>query len=395
VRILCVATKPPWPAIDGGRLALWQTVEALSDAGHEISLVAPDSGDWAWGRQAVDAALRVYCRPTVVAVRNRALIHLLPEALSTRLPLTVLRHHHIPVQDAVARHISEFCPDVVHVEQMQSFRNAEVALTNGYPVVLREQNVEADLWLQMARQQRFWAPMLRFEGRRLRQYEAAVVQRCTRTVTLTDRDAGELRKYAGASYATLVKRVGLPFPPQLAPGPPVEGAPAVVIGGSAGWVPNAQANRWFIRNAWPEVQRRLPQATLHVFGGDATGGASIRWHRPPVQSKIAFPAGAIMVVSLSVASGIRMRILEAWARGLPVVASSIAAAGLDVADGEQLLLANSADEFAAAIERLSRDTQLCERLRQGGTRYLRAHHDAARTTAALLDVYREAIDATA
>lgn len=394
VRILCVATKPPWPAIDGGRLVLWKTIEALSRAGHQISLVAPEIGRGSTTSPDAVSAMKRHCKPTVVGVRRRSVIDLAPSTLLTGLPITVLRHHHALVQAAVAHEIGEFAPEVVHVEQLQAFSNAEAALVRGYPVVLREQNVEADLWLQMATKSTLLSPVLRFEAMRLRHFETTAVRRSTRVATLTERDAVELRLRAGMSSPSVVRRVGFPFPAHLTPGQAMVGDPAVAIGGSGGWAPNVRANQRFIANVWPVVLRRLPRAVLHVFGGRVARGPSVCWHAAPVESQHAFPHGAIAVVTLDIASGIRMRILEAWARRLPVVASPVAAAGLDATDGDELLLAESADQFATAIQRLFDDVRLRDRLQEYGTRYLCERHDETNTVNEMLDVYREAINAT-
>ena len=87
-------------------------------------------------------------------------------------------------------------------------------------------------------------------------------------------------------------------------------------------------------------------------------------------------------------SGIRMRILEAWARGLPVVATRVAAAGLAVESGRELLIADSADAFAQAVQRLQADATLRAQLIANGRAYLRRHHEPAACAAALIDHYR-------
>jgi glycosyltransferase involved in cell wall biosynthesis len=74
----------------------------------------------------------------------------------------------------------------------------------------------------------------------------------------------------------------------------------------------------------------------------------VETHPAPADSREAFAPGAILVVPLRIASGIRMKILEAWARGLPVVATPEAAAGLEAEDGRELLLAERHDPAAVS-----------------------------------------------
>lgn len=73
-----------------------------------------------------------------------------------------------------------------------------------------------------------------------------------------------------------------------------------------------------------------------------------------------------------------MRVLEAWARGVVVVASPAAASGLNASDGRELLVARNAEEFAVAIDRLGAIPGLAERLIAGGRARLAADHSPAR-----------------
>jgi glycosyltransferase involved in cell wall biosynthesis len=74
----------------------------------------------------------------------------------------------------------------------------------------------------------------------------------------------------------------------------------------------------------------------------------------------------IAVVPLRTGSGTRLKILEAWAAGLPVVSTSIGAEGLPAKDGEHLLLADSAAEFVDAVTRLLTCPVLCRSLGAAG-----------------------------
>ena len=94
-----------------------------------------------------------------------------------------------------------------------------------------------------------------------------------------------------------------------------------------------------------------------------------------------------MVVPLAVASGVRIKILEAWARGVPVAATPAAAQGLDAADGEELLIAEQGEPLAAALATLAVDGALRERLRAAGRARLRRRHDPARIARDLLHSY--------
>lgn len=387
MRILCVATKPPWPPRDGGRLALALTLQGLADDGHEILLIAPSyAGDSAQA----DPARRI--RIETLALPRLSWPLAAARALVRGRALSIVRHHRAELTQAVDRALAEFRPDVVHAEQLQAFANCAAAARHGVPIVLRTQNVESQLWQQVGTARRGHLPLM-LEARRLRIEESRAVAAAAHTLTLTEDDAAALRDIVPASASAKISALAPPFPSHLPAGAgvPCEGEPAIALSGSAGWWPNAEAMRWFLREVLPRLARQLPRAVVHVFGGDASAsGPQLRWHPAPLDSADAFPAGAIAAVPLFVGSGIRMRILEAWARGLPVIATPVAARGLEVRSRRELLIADTPDAFCAALRSAAEDSGLRAAMIDAGRRYLAGRHDAARLTQALLGVYREA-----
>jgi polysaccharide biosynthesis protein PslH len=370
MRVLWVGTKAPWPPRDGGRLVAWLTLRALEDAGHAVTLVTP----------AVDE-------------RPRGLLSASLRAAASGLPVTAVRH----ALPAVAARVDEILArgtfDVVHAEQPHALAACAAAFARGLPVVLRAHNVETDLWRAAGDGSGARAFLAHREELRVRTWERAAVRRCARTVALSEEDAWRLRVLAGGGARVSV--VPPPFAPALEPGPRVlTGGPAVVVAGSGGWLPNQRGAAWFAREVWPAVRAALPEAHAHVFGGAPVALDRASWHPAPDDAAEAFAAGSIQAIPLPFASGVRMRILEAWSRGLPVVATNAAASGLAAQDGRELLLAETPAAFADAIARLHRDPGLAETLVAEGRARLRARHDPAAVAAALVRVYEEAATAS-
>jgi glycosyl transferase family 1 len=386
---LVIATKAPWPPIDGGRRLLWNTLEGLAAEGVRAALVAPVDPR-RFDLREVAAALAAICEPHLVPARPAGASRALLGALRGR-PWTVARHTLACVRDEVARLLAERTFSIVHAEQLQALPQAEPAWRRGLPVVLRAQNVESDLWHGAAAAARGAAALLlRAEARRLAGWEAGAVRRAAGTLALTERDAERLRQLSGKKGR--VKILAAPFPARLpAGGAPLAGAPAVVILEGSGWLPNRQGAEWFRREVWPRVRTELPGAELHLFGGDARGGTGdgVCAHPAPADSAAAFPEGAVLAVPLRIASGVRIKVLEAWARGAPVVGTPEALAGLAARDGVEVLVARDAAGFAAAFGRLAGEPGLAAALAAGGRAVLAARHDPRGLAGRLLGLYAE------
>jgi glycosyltransferase involved in cell wall biosynthesis len=384
MRILWIATKLPWPSVDGGRLAQALTLEALAAEGAELTVVAPE---WsAAGPVPAPPEIRVHA----VRAAPRPLAWALLAGLATGRPLAIARHALPAVRRTVRRVLAapsadaahDVVHDVVHVEQLQAWPASAPAAARGVRRLLRCQNVESDLLVR----QGGWGVLRMWEAPRLARFEGRAVAAADAAVALTAQDAGRLAELAGGRP---VAAVPPPFPARLPTGPPLSGDPAVVLLGSGGWRPNRVAGAHFLGGVWPEIAARLPAARLHVFGLDVplAAGERVTVHPAPADSRLAFAAGSVLVVPLLAGSGLRMKILEAWARGVPVVATPEAAAGLPVVDGGELLLVRRPEEFAAALARLQADPALGAALTAAGRAVLAARFAPRGVARQLLELY--------
>jgi hypothetical protein len=397
MKILVVATKAPWPPLDGGRLLLLHTLEGLAAAGHRVTFVAPvDPARFDLG--SVASALRPLCLPRLVAAPPAGRLATLGRAGFCRLPLSVARHSLPAVRREVARLLAGETFDLVHAEQLQALSQVPRPTRKRPtpPVVLRAQNVESALWAATARSRGGLAgALLAIEARRLAAWEGRAVRRTAATVALTPEDAARLAELAGSGAAGKVRVVAAPFPARLpASAIALPGDPAIVVLGSAGWLPNADSVAWFRSAVWPAVHAALPGAILHLFGADDLERAAgeptdIAVHPSPQDSADAFPAGALLAVPVRIASGVRMKILEAWARGVPVVGTPAAVSGLGAEPGVELLVAADPAGFAAALARLHREPALVRSLVAAGRAALQRRHDPAAVTAQLAAIYAE------
>ncbi len=393
MRLLVVATKAPWPPIDGGRLLLLRTLEGLAAAGVRATLVAPVDPRRC-DLETAAAALAAWCEPQLVPAGPAGVASSLLRSAGHRQPLTIARHTLPAVRRRVEGLLAARRFDLLHAEQLQALPQVlPPARASFRPVVLRAQNVESALWAAAAGR----APAM--EARRLATWEGRAVAGVDLTAALTAIDAAALRRLAAAagSPQARVVEVPAPFAAELPPGSAgLAGSPAVAVLGSRGWRPNEDAVAWFTGEVWPAVRRELPAAELHVFwaaGGRRDAERGITWHVAPADSAAAFARGSIHAVPLRFGSGVRMKVLEAWARGVPVVATPEGAAGLEATDGVELLVARDAAEFAAALRRLRDEAGLAAALVTGGRAALRRRHDPATVARRLLGLYGEVLAA--
>jgi polysaccharide biosynthesis protein PslH len=148
---------------------------------------------------------------------------------------------------------------------------------------------------------------------------------------------------------------------------------AIVFSGNLEYHPNIEAVRWFRAQIWPRVRENAPGLEWRLLGSHPEAVARFTGGDPrirvmgPVVDAVANLAGAkVCLAPLLSGSGTRFKILEAWAAGRAVVATTLGAEGLGARDGEHLLLADDPNHFADAVLHLWNDSPLRSRLGHAG-----------------------------
>lgn len=188
--------------------------------------------------------------------------------------------------------------------------------------------------------------------------------RFSQVLATSERDAELVRGIAPGARVTVYPNA-IPFTPL----PPAGDEEAIVFSGNMEYHPNLSAVRFFRREVWPGLRARWPGLVWRLVGKNPeavrrfTAGDSRIQVVGPVEDAIRELARArAAVVPLLTGSGTRLKILEAWAAGLPVVSTTVGAEGLPVTDGEHLLLADGGQGFAGAVTRLLACSSLRQRL---------------------------------
>ncbi|NOX63238.1 MAG: glycosyltransferase [Chloroflexi bacterium] len=202
---------------------------------------------------------------------------------------------------------------------------------------------------------------LQNEAQRWRRYEARVFPRFQAVVAMSEQDAKVIRERAkDARVAVLPNGVDTV---ELTPGEVSERVHRLLFVGSPTHEPNLDAACWLLSEIWPELRRRHPELELTLVNLDhprvrscSQPGATITGRLPDLTP--VYHQADIALAPLRAGSGTRLKILEAFALGVPVVSTSIGCEGIDAKPARHLLVADDAPAFVAAVERLIADREL-------------------------------------
>lgn len=288
----------------------------------------------------------------------------------------------------VARHLSTGEYDVVYVGHlgMAAYQARARLLAPKARMVLEEHNVEWEIFDRLVPTFRFaLRPAVRLETQALRRYESRVLRTVDGIIAISKADATAFQGLAGAT-ATVV-----PTYIELAPKREEQSdAPALAYTGLLAWQPNAQGLDWFCEKVWPLVRNRVTDATLTIAGPglrrnpDGKLEVPAKWVMPGITTvgyvdrlEDVYRESIAMIAPIVGGSGVRMKLLESMRAGMPTVTTTDGAAGLNVEDGREMMIADDPIRFAESVVRLLSDRGLRERLRSSGYEYLEANHSLA------------------
>jgi glycosyltransferase involved in cell wall biosynthesis len=184
-------------------------------------------------------------------------------------------------------------------------------------------------------------------------------------------------RHPGACIAVIENAIR---PPAAGAGDPVSPLDLLMVG-SLGYYPNVDGALFFCREIFP----RLSPVSLTIVGRRPAASITALGQQPGISiaPNVADPApyyraARVAVVPIRAGGGSRIKILEAFAHGLPVVSTSMGAEGLAVTQGRHLLIADAPEDFAAAVKRLLADRGLAARLAAAGRALIAERYDLDR-----------------
>ncbi len=218
---------------------------------------------------------------------------------------------------------------------------------------------------------------------RLYRYEIRACRAADEIHTMSVEDARHLAAHLPASTRLRVVPNAVDSA-RLAPPEPAPHREGALFIGNFENLPNRDALEWLLEEIWPRVRERQPETALTVAGARMPAEIASRQRSEGVTviGEVDDPATAyhrhrVLVVPLRAGSGTRLKILEAFAAGLPVVSTRLGAEGLEVEDGRHLLLADDEEGFAEAVARLLTDEELGRRLAESARRLVRERYDVS------------------
>jgi glycosyltransferase involved in cell wall biosynthesis len=380
VKILVVAADVPWPADGGGKKASLNVLKALG-RNHIVDLLAlaDPTGDESLEplRALTNRFQTVPHAFTYSRHKRRQLVTAARSVLSTS-PYRQRKFRNAQFAAVMRQWKAAEHYDVVHYDQFGALGYRDASL----PSTAMVHNVEHDMYRRAsttaAGLSRAWA---RLEYPKLERFEARALASFDHLFTLSAHDA-ELLAAIGVKRVTTLT---MPAPEALAPRDP-PAAPTLLSLGSMSWFGVEDGLLWFHDQVLPLVRQSVPDVRWHLVGPGAPRRIRELAADPAVivdgyveDLGPVIESSRVAIIPLRFAGGIRMKLLDLFAWGVPTVSTSVGAQGLDFVDGQGCFRRDDPAEFAASVVRLLSVDLAWQAAADGGRSYLaaRAGHSLA------------------
>jgi sugar transferase (PEP-CTERM/EpsH1 system associated) len=282
--------------------------------------------------------------------------------------------------------------DLVHADQLNM---AMFADRLPLPRLLDQHNAVWTIFKRMAQQEKGPARLfLEREWRLLKRFEGDICKRFEAVTAVSDEDRRALFDAMKSEREIPVIPIAVDADAEQ-PIPRAEGARGILSLATMMWPPNVDGVMWFARSIYPMVRQHVTDSRFYVVGQrpvaevralpESDPSIDVTGYVPDASPYIS--KSACLIVPLRSGGGMRVKILEALARGIPVVSTTIGYEGIDLIPGKHLLVADTPEEFAAAVVELLRDPQRGAELAAAGRERLLERYDWKAVCPAMDAVY--------
>ena len=380
MKILWLKTELLHPVDKGGKIRTYHLLKQLK-ADHHITYLTLDDGSAP--ADAVASAAE-YCHELIRiphATRAKFSAGFYAELvlnLTSPLPYAIRKYKSEAMKRAIVEATSKQNFDVVICDFLAPAVNLPRDLET--PVVLFQHNVESEIWRRHYEVQQHPAKRLYLhrQWRKMQRFEKDACRRVDSVIAVSDADARMMeRDYGVTKVHDIPTGVDIDF---FKPSNNVTPRPhSLVFTGSMDWLPNEDAMRYFIDDILPAVARKIPDIHLTIVGRNPypsllevaqqnpalTVTGRVDDVRPYIENAVAF------IVPIRIGGGTRLKIYEAMAMEKPVISTTIGAEGLPVRDGAELLIADDAESFAAAVVKVLSDSDYATQLGKSAAQLVR------------------------
>lgn len=357
--ILVLIPEPAFPPVSGGRIRIFNTIKQLS-LNHNVYLISlvEDNKELAYREE-----LLKYCCDVALFPKDSSIVRILKRKISCYFGSNlnyVAQFYKREVEAKIEEFMTRYPIDVIHVEHCyMDLYHLDKWRTKGVKKVLVQQNLEYVLFDQHVKATKASDSLRRklenfMDNRKFKDFETKVMRNQDMVVAMSEEDRRKIVDLAPEiDERTVVVPNGVDTnffqPPEAG-----RKQATLVFTGFMQYVPNEDGIVWFCDEILPEICAKVPEVQVLVVGRNPSEKV-LRLQETSARITVTgfvedvrnyLNTSTVFICPLRMGSGTRLKIMEAMASGIPIVSTSIGSEGIEVTDGQDIILADNARGFA-------------------------------------------------
>ena len=395
MNILLLCNKSPYPPSEGGPMAMNSVITGLLEAGHTVKVMAFNSNKYHVDADSIPEDYRQKTRIEFIDINLKLKLKEAFKNLFSDESYHVKRFISEEFKERLIQVLKNEQFDVVQLEMIYMTPYIETIREHSKAtIVLRAHNVEHKIWERMAKKTIFFAKRwyINHLVRTLRKYEMGILDKVDGIAAITLTDAAYFRR------VTATPVIDLPFGVDIDKFQPVfevGDTPSFYHIGSMNWMPNEEGIKWFLKNVWDDVTKRIPEATLYLAGRNMP-----RWLRRTKKKNVVIVGEVpdahafvnehnVAIVPLFSGSGMRIKIIESMALGKTVITTLVGAEGIQYSEFEDIIIADNEPKMVENICRLYQHPEEAEAIGLNARRLIEEVYDNKKIIKRLEIFYNE------
>lgn len=396
MRILILTLYLPYPPNSGGQIRSYNLIKNLSKK-HKITLVSLIKK----GEEQYASKMEKYCEKVIYFYRHEnpwTLSNILKTGFSL-YPFLVMRNFTPEVKQFLQKELKKELYDLIHVETFYLMPHIPKTTV---PILLVDQTIEFAVYQHYVDTYRFWPlrPLLYIDVFKLKYWETKFWKEADMVGAVSEADKKKMLSLVpGINVSIIPNAPGEDLANLYQKRKPNFNKPVILYQSNFHWLQNIEGANILVNDVFPKIIKQIPHAICLVAGQNAKGkvehlkqkGVEVvdmpTWDVKGVIKS--YERGTIFLAPLHGPGGTRLKILGAMASGIPVVTTSIGATGLDVTDGENIMIAESAEDLAQKVVDLLRSKDLYAKIVKNAKKLIEEKYDWEAISKKLSTTYEE------
>lgn len=371
MRILFLTNLLPYPLDNGGKIKTFSTLKALSIMGNSVDLLCfsenseNDSGNVQKLKNICNDVQFIEHKLTTKS-NIKYMMAVAFKSLFSKYPFGIYKYESKQMRDVIAKKIKENDYDIIYFDHLQMYKYFNSFDRKNVKFVLDQHNSESEIVYRTYQNSNNFLKkiFLNIEYNKIRKFEKKALSDVDKIYALSENDVESMKRLNVNLRNFSVIPIGVIDNGIINKKEDKNKKLTLMFIGTLTWNPNNQGILWFVRNVIPKLNESGIEYDLYIVGKNPSeelkelcesyNNIFVAGYVDDVDEM--YVKSDVMVVPLFVGSGQRVKIIESFSKGIPVISTSIGAEGLDCITDYNVVIADTDIEFVDSLRKMSDET---------------------------------------